>query len=50
MFYIVLVIGRGGEQIIRLQSETGCKIQLASESSGTADRPCTLTGPREAVQ
>lgn len=45
-----LIIGRGGEQITRLQSETGCKIQLAPESDGTPERPCTLSGTREAVQ
>ncbi|CAD6211829.1 GSCOCG00003853001-RA-CDS [Cotesia congregata] len=44
-----LIIGRGGEQITRLQSETGCKIQMAPESGGLPERLCTLTGPREAV-
>lgn len=46
---IFAVIGRGGEQITRLQSETGCKIQMASES-GLPERVCTLTGSREAVK
>ncbi|GFU45892.1 far upstream element-binding protein 1 [Nephila pilipes] len=45
-----LIIGRGGEQIIRLQTETGCKIQLASDSNGAPNRPCTLTGNRESVE
>ncbi|GBM54715.1 Far upstream element-binding protein 1 [Araneus ventricosus] len=45
-----LIIGRGGEQIIRLQTETGCKIQLASDSNGAPNRPCTLTGSRESVE
>lgn len=44
-----LIIGRGGEQITRLQSETGCKIQMAPESGGLPERVCTLTGSREAV-
>lgn len=44
------VIGRGGEQITRLQSETGCKIQMAPESGGLPERICTLTGSREAVK
>lgn len=48
--YIFTVIGRGGEQITRLQSETGCKIQMASESGGQPERVCTLTGSREAVK
>ncbi|XP_046815607.1 far upstream element-binding protein 3 isoform X1 [Vespa crabro] len=43
-----LIIGRGGEQITRLQSETGCKIQMAPEG-GLPERVCTLTGSREAV-
>lgn len=46
---IFTVIGRGGEQITRLQSETGCKIQMAPES-GLPERVCTLTGSREAVK
>ncbi|XP_076276173.1 P-element somatic inhibitor isoform X2 [Lasioglossum baleicum] len=44
-----LIIGRGGEQITRLQSETGCKIQMAPENGGLPERVCTLTGSREAV-
>jgi len=47
---IFTVIGRGGEQITRLQSETGCKIQMAPESGGLPERVCTLTGSREAVK
>ncbi|XP_021376155.1 far upstream element-binding protein 2-like isoform X2 [Mizuhopecten yessoensis] len=39
-----LIIGKGGEQITRLQAETGCKIQIAPDSGGSPDRPCTLTG------
>ena len=27
--FFLLVIGRGGEQISRLQQESGCKIQIA---------------------
>ncbi|KAG7197906.1 hypothetical protein KM043_016148 [Ampulex compressa] len=44
-----LIIGRGGEQITRLQSETGCKIQMAPESGGLPERVCALAGSREAV-
>ncbi|XP_045512518.1 far upstream element-binding protein 1 isoform X2 [Pieris brassicae] len=43
-----LIIGRGGEQITRLQAETGCKIQMAPDS-GQAERLCTLTGSQEAI-
>eukprot|EP00094_Tigriopus_californicus_P008162 TCALIF_07858-PA protein Name:"Similar to Fubp1 Far upstream element-binding protein 1 (Mus musculus)" AED:0.11 eAED:0.11 QI:0/0/0/0.4/1/1/5/0/564 len=39
-----LIIGRGGEQITRLQAEYGCKIQMAQDSAGQPDRQCTLTG------
>lgn len=49
-FHLISVIGRGGEQITRLQSETGCKIQMAPESGGLPERVCTLTGSREAVK
>ncbi len=40
-----LIIGRGGEQITRLQAETGCKIQMAQDSQGmSSERQCTITG------
>ena len=32
-----LIIGRGGEQITRLQAESGCKIQMAQDSQGNLD-------------
>ncbi|XP_044747360.1 far upstream element-binding protein 1 isoform X2 [Coccinella septempunctata] len=44
-----LIIGRGGEQISRLQAETGCKIQMAPDSQGMPDRICSLSGPEDAV-
>lgn len=49
-----LIIGRGGEQITRLQAESGCKIQMAQDSqgsqiSGLPERQCTLTGPPTAI-
>ncbi len=40
-----LIIGRGGEQITRLQAETGCKIQMAQDSAGMSERQCTISGP-----
>jgi far upstream element-binding protein len=43
------VIGRGGEQISRLQAESGAKIQMAPDSAGLPDRTCTITGSREAI-
>ncbi|XP_056647054.1 far upstream element-binding protein 1 isoform X3 [Diorhabda carinulata] len=45
-----LIIGRGGEQITRLQSEAGCKIQMAPDSQGMSDRICSLSGPKDAVE
>ena len=44
-----LIIGKGGEQITRLQAETGCKIQMAADSGGMPERLCTLTGPMSAI-
>ncbi|BFZ20521.1 hypothetical protein BsWGS_23560 [Bradybaena similaris] len=44
-----LIIGKGGEQIMRLQAETGCKVQIAPDSGGLPDRPCTLTGSPMAI-
>lgn len=44
-----LVIGRGGEQIKKLQAESQCKIKIASEGDGTPERSCTLTGSQESI-
>uniref|UniRef100_A0A4W6CVM5 Far upstream element (FUSE) binding protein 3 n=1 Tax=Lates calcarifer TaxID=8187 RepID=A0A4W6CVM5_LATCA len=44
------IIGKGGEQISRIQLESGCKIQIASDSGGMMDRPCTLTGSPENIE
>lgn len=44
-----LIIGRGGEQITRLQAESGCKIQMAPDSGGMPDRTCTLTGSNQSI-
>ncbi|XP_048875711.1 far upstream element-binding protein 3 isoform X4 [Brienomyrus brachyistius] len=44
------IIGRGGEQITRIQLESGCKIQIAADSAGMMDRPCTLTGSPENIE
>ncbi|XP_028664377.2 far upstream element-binding protein 3 isoform X1 [Erpetoichthys calabaricus] len=44
------IIGRGGEQITRIQLESGCKIQIAPDSSGLLERPCTLTGTPENIE
>ncbi|XP_018614413.1 far upstream element-binding protein 3-like [Scleropages formosus] len=44
------IIGRGGEQITRIQLESGCKIQIAADSGGMLERPCTLTGTPESIE
>uniref|UniRef100_A0A3Q2W373 Far upstream element-binding protein 3-like n=1 Tax=Haplochromis burtoni TaxID=8153 RepID=A0A3Q2W373_HAPBU len=43
-------IGRGGEQITRIQLESGCKIQIAPEGGGLMERPCSLTGTPESIE
>ena len=42
-----MIIGRGGEQITRLQQDSNCKIQMAPDSGGQNVRMCTLTGTDE---
>uniref|UniRef100_A0A8C2SPH2 Far upstream element binding protein 3 n=1 Tax=Coturnix japonica TaxID=93934 RepID=A0A8C2SPH2_COTJA len=44
------IIGRGGEQISRIQNESGCKIQIAPDSGGMPERPCVLTGTPESIE
>ena len=46
---LLAVIGRGGEQISRLQTESKCKIQMAPDSGGMPDRVCSLSGTRESI-
>ena len=55
--YVGLIIGKGGEQIIRLQAETGCKIQISQTrpepvpggDTGPPDRVANMCGTREAL-
>ncbi|XP_048845298.1 far upstream element-binding protein 3-like isoform X1 [Brienomyrus brachyistius] len=44
------IIGRGGEQITKIQLESGCKIQIAADGGGLLERPCTLTGTPESIE
>ncbi|XDV26840.1 hypothetical protein PO909_030469 [Leuciscus waleckii] len=44
------IIGRGGEQISRIQQDSGCKIQIAPDSGGMPERSVTLTGSPDAIQ
>uniref|UniRef100_H2YJK9 K Homology domain-containing protein n=1 Tax=Ciona savignyi TaxID=51511 RepID=H2YJK9_CIOSA len=45
-----LIIGRGGENIMRMQRETGCRIQITQSIPGTKERPCTLSGTPEQIE
>uniref|UniRef100_A0A673GK38 Far upstream element-binding protein 2-like n=1 Tax=Sinocyclocheilus rhinocerous TaxID=307959 RepID=A0A673GK38_9TELE len=45
-----VLIGRGGEQISKIQQESGCKVQIAPDSGGLPDRSVSLTGGPEAIQ
>nr|XP_057921221.1 far upstream element-binding protein 2 [Doryrhamphus excisus]XP_057921222.1 far upstream element-binding protein 2 [Doryrhamphus excisus] len=45
-----LIIGRGGEQINKIQQDSGCKVQIAHDSAGLAERSVSLTGSPEAIQ
>jgi len=44
-----MIIGRGGEQIMRLQQESGCKIQMAPDSGGQPVRMCMLSGSQAQI-
>lgn len=44
-----LIIGRGGEQINKIQQDSGCKVQIAPDSGGLPERSVSLTGSPEAI-
>uniref|UniRef100_G1TJG3 K Homology domain-containing protein n=1 Tax=Oryctolagus cuniculus TaxID=9986 RepID=G1TJG3_RABIT len=44
------VIGRGGEQINKIQQDSGCKVQISPDSGGLPERSVSLTGAPESVQ
>lgn len=44
-----LIIGRGGEQINKIQMESGCKVQVEHNSVGP-ERSVSLTGSAESIQ
>ncbi|CAF1487448.1 unnamed protein product [Adineta ricciae] len=55
--FVGLVIGKGGEQIVRLQQESGCKVQISQTRPDPApggpnppDRLANLSGTREAIE
>ncbi|XP_031950412.1 LOW QUALITY PROTEIN: far upstream element-binding protein 2 [Corvus moneduloides] len=45
-----LIIGRGGEQINKIQQDSGCKVQISPDSGGLPERSVSLTGSPESVQ
>uniref|UniRef100_A0A672YIK2 Far upstream element-binding protein 2-like n=1 Tax=Sphaeramia orbicularis TaxID=375764 RepID=A0A672YIK2_9TELE len=45
-----LIIGRGGEQINKIQQDSGCKVQIAHDSAGLPERSVSLTGSGDAIQ
>uniref|UniRef100_A0A6I8S5D6 KH-type splicing regulatory protein n=1 Tax=Xenopus tropicalis TaxID=8364 RepID=A0A6I8S5D6_XENTR len=45
-----LIIGRGGEQINKIQQESGCKVQISPDSGGMPERVVSLTGSPDSVQ
>ncbi|XP_046872177.1 far upstream element-binding protein 2-like isoform X1 [Hypomesus transpacificus] len=48
-----LIIGRGGEQINKIQQDSGCKVQIAPgelDSGGLPERSVSLTGSPDAIQ
>jgi far upstream element-binding protein len=54
--FVGLIIGKGGEQIVRLQAESGCKVQICQSrpdpvpgGPNPPDRLANLSGTREAI-
>ncbi|KAG7460130.1 hypothetical protein MATL_G00217980 [Megalops atlanticus] len=45
-----LIIGRGGEQINKIQQDSGCKVQIAPDSGGLPERSVSLTGTPDSIQ
>jgi far upstream element-binding protein len=46
-----VVIGKGGEMIKKIQSESGARVQFNPEDDGQSqDRTCTISGPGERLQ
>ena len=44
-----LIIGRGGDQITKIQADTGCRVAVVPQPTGSVTRPCTLTGTTEQI-
>lgn len=55
--FVGLVIGKGGEQIVRIQAESGCKVQICQARAEAVpggpnppDRIANLSGTRDAIE
>jgi far upstream element-binding protein len=55
--FVGLIIGKGGEQIVRLQAESGCKVQICQTrpepipgGPNPPDRLANLCGSKEAIE
>ncbi|CAF3967803.1 unnamed protein product [Rotaria magnacalcarata] len=55
--FVGLIIGKGGEQIVRLQAESGCKVQICQlrpepipNGPNPPDRLANLSGSRDAIE
>jgi len=44
-----MIIGRGGDQITKIQADTGCRVAVVPQPNGSQHRPCTLTGSTEQI-
>ena len=38
-----LIIGRGGDQITKIQADSGCRVAVVPQSTGGTTRPCTVS-------
>lgn len=47
--FVGLVIGRGGEQIKRLQQDSGCRISIDADN-GSDERNCQLSGQQHQIE
>jgi len=55
--FVGLIIGKGGEQIVRLQAESGCKVQICQTrpepipgGPNPPDRLANLSGTKDAIE
>lgn len=44
-----LIIGRGGDQITKIQADTGCRVAVVPQPTGSATRPCTVNREKKII-